>query len=614
MPAADGLLLLVQLALSAALAVCLIGLGRLVCARVGHPVPVDLTGPLTVLALAVSAGRLLGPAGEPMVPGGPWALGVAALAVLAVGIVFDVRPAPWLWRAVGIAAVGLLAATYGLVRIEVVKVPFAARWVDLGAGGLLITALWLALMSGLFGRAGTIPGVPAGVATLAGLTFYAIHRLRPDLTSPLGGYFAIMLAGICLPQVLLAKYLRLGPATAGGYVIGFLVGVASIWGALKNTAFLVAVAPLIIVGAPLLAAVYMYAADLRSGRRAIMRLARLRHLHEVLLQQGYMPRQVLGLILAGTGYLCALSIALVYLVEVSYLVKMTIILLAGLGGLVLFYIGLRMMRRPFPEGGGPRPEAVSILGVRLHAVTMQGALAEAADYIREDTPHMIVTSDASGIVRAHDDPEFRDIVNRADLVTPDGAGVVLSARLLNIPLQARCAGCDMVEGLCRVAAELGREVFLLGAGPGVAQMACERLKERVPGLQCAGCQDGYFTPEDEPGIIERIRRAHPAVLFVALGIPRQEKWINEHMAELGVPVCVGVGGSFDVISGLKKRAPVWMQRTGLEWLYRVVKEPSRVARLTALPRIVFLTFGELLRAPEYVDQPPAPGPHPPDGH
>ena len=156
----------------------------------------------------------------------------------------------------------------------------------------------------------------------------------------------------------------------------------------------------------------------------------------------------------------------------------------------------------------------------------------------------------------------------------------------------------MVGEICKVAARLERSVYLLGAAPGVADKAAEKLQELAPGLQVAGCRDGYFKPEDEAAIVAEVAGLHPGALFVALGIPRQEKFIKQHMAALGVPVCIGIGGSFDVISGLKKRAPRWMQRTGLEWLYRVSKEPSRLPRLTALPRIVIMSFRELLRAPD----------------
>jgi N-acetylglucosaminyldiphosphoundecaprenol N-acetyl-beta-D-mannosaminyltransferase len=138
-------------------------------------------------------------------------------------------------------------------------------------------------------------------------------------------------------------------------------------------------------------------------------------------------------------------------------------------------------------------------------------------------------------------------------------------------------------------------VFLLGGAEGVGEAAAEKLREAVPGLQIAGVQHGYFAPEEEPAIIRRIRDAAPAVLFVAFGIPKQEKWIRAHMAELGVPVCIGVGGSFDVISGRLKRAPQWMRTCGLEWLYRVAQEPWRLPRLKALPKMAWIALVAALR-------------------
>jgi N-acetylglucosaminyldiphosphoundecaprenol N-acetyl-beta-D-mannosaminyltransferase len=138
-------------------------------------------------------------------------------------------------------------------------------------------------------------------------------------------------------------------------------------------------------------------------------------------------------------------------------------------------------------------------------------------------------------------------------------------------------------------------VFLLGGAEGIAEAAAERLREAVPGLEVAGTQHGYFGPEDEPALIARIRDARPAVLFVAFGIPRQEKWIRAHMDELGVPVCIGIGGSLDVISGRLQRAPVWMRRCGLEWLFRVCQEPWRLPRLKALPQMAWLALKAALK-------------------
>jgi len=556
----------------------------------------DYTGVLTVLAIWVGLAAVGALGGKPeavrvLQATVPW-----GAAVVLVGAIVDARGLPGYLRTIAIVIAGAALAMRG-VSIESYKVPFSASQVPLGAVGPVITALWLLLFSSLFGRAATIPGVPAGVGAAAGLTFFCICRLRPDLTSDRGALSALLLAGACIPQVVLAPRLQAGGATSGGYVIGLFVGIVSITGALKNTAFLVAAVPLIIVGAPLFAAVCTYASDLRAGIRAIAVASERRHLHDILRAQGYTPRQVLKVILAGTIYLCILAILLVLIITVTFVVKVLLIAVALVSGLALFYVLLRMMKRPGALPSRGRPGSVHLCGVKLDPVTMPLALAEAERFIREDRPHMIVTTDASGFMRAQDDPEFREIVNEADLVTPDGAGVVLAARLLNVPLEARCPGCDMVTGLCQVAARLDRSVYLLGAAPGVAQRAAVKLQEAAPGLQIAGCHDGYFDGDEEGAIIAEIVRTRPAVLFVALGIPRQEKWIRAHLQELGVPVCVGIGGSFDVISGQKRRAPVWMQRAGLEWLYRAAKEPQRIPRLAALPRIVILTFRELLRAP-----------------
>jgi N-acetylglucosaminyldiphosphoundecaprenol N-acetyl-beta-D-mannosaminyltransferase len=291
-----------------------------------------------------------------------------------------------------------------------------------------------------------------------------------------------------------------------------------------------------------------------------------------------------------------LALLLVVLIKVTFVLKIIITVLVVLPALAFLYVLLRLMKPANPPAD--LAPAINLLGIRVDRVTMEEAMQRVEGFIREDVPHMIFTGDATGLMKAQDDPELHRIINEADLVTADGAGVVLSSRLLNQPLNERVSGCDMVGEICKVAARMGRSVYLLGAAPGVADKAAENLQQMAPGLQIAGCHDGYFKPEDEAALVAEIAALKPAALFVALGIPRQEKFIKQHMEALGVPVCIGIGGSFDVISGLKKRAPRWMQRTGLEWLYRVSKEPSRLPRLTALPRIVIMSFRELLRAPE----------------
>lgn len=195
-------------------------------------------------------------------------------------------------------------------------------------------------------------------------------------------------------------------------------------------------------------------------------------------------------------------------------------------------------------------------------------------------------------MQAHEDPALLDIVQRADLVTPDGAGVLLASQLKGQRLPERVSGVDLVERISALAAEKGFRIYLLGAADGVAQAAAGVLVDRYPGLTIAGMHHGYFTAADEAELVQDIALAHPDVLFVALGIPRQEQFIRRHFIELGVPVMIGIGGSLDVISGRLQRAPVWMQRSGLEWLFRLAQQPGRLSRMGALPRFILSAWRE----------------------
>jgi N-acetylglucosaminyldiphosphoundecaprenol N-acetyl-beta-D-mannosaminyltransferase len=233
-------------------------------------------------------------------------------------------------------------------------------------------------------------------------------------------------------------------------------------------------------------------------------------------------------------------------------------------------------------------ERITILGVGIDNVDTSSALDIIEGFIRERKPHMVVTADSSGIVLADTDHELREIMNSADLVTPDSFGVLWASRRQGTPLQERVSGIDVVKLLCARGSEHEYSVFLLGAAPGVAETAADNLKHRCPGLRIAGTYHGYFSEEESGSVIEQIRESKPDILFVALGIPRQEKWIALHMKELDVPVAMGVGGSFDVISGNVRRAPKWMQDHGLEWLFRLYSDPRKIRKVLQLPRFVLM--------------------------
>ena len=231
-------------------------------------------------------------------------------------------------------------------------------------------------------------------------------------------------------------------------------------------------------------------------------------------------------------------------------------------------------------------ERVNILGVDVDAVTM----AEAVDIVRRamDTRAgvMVATANAEMLMRATHDEELRRILNASALVVPDGAGTVWAARHLGHAMPERVAGYDLAQELLRCAPAEGRRVYFFGSAPGVAEKAKAKAEQLYPGIEIVGVRNGFFSPADNAAIIAEIRAARPDLLLVALGVPKQEKWIAAHLAELDVPVAIGVGGTLDVMAGVMKRAPYWMQRAKLEWLFRGLMQPKRAGRLLALPKFV----------------------------
>ncbi len=225
--------------------------------------------------------------------------------------------------------------------------------------------------------------------------------------------------------------------------------------------------------------------------------------------------------------------------------------------------------------------------MRVSRVSRAEALDLLQRFIDSGEPHLVVTADASAHVIASGDPELRRIINGAALVTPDSTGILWAARRLRTPLAERVSGVDLAEQLCAESARRGYGVYFYGAAPGVAAEAAETMRHRYPGANIVGTVDGFQnSPEQQEALLQDIREKRPAVLLVAMGIPKQEKWIARHLEDLRVPVCMGVGGTFDVFSGRARRAPEWMQRRGLEWLYRLAQNPKKYAKVATLPVFV----------------------------
>ena len=230
---------------------------------------------------------------------------------------------------------------------------------------------------------------------------------------------------------------------------------------------------------------------------------------------------------------------------------------------------------------------VEILGVPVASLTMGEAVEQAERWMDERHGALIATANAEMIMNATRDEELLEILRAADLVVPDGAGTVWAAHHLGHEMPERVAGYDLTQELLKRAPEKNRRVFFFGSAPGVAEKAKQKAEAMYPGIQIVGVRNGYFSEDEVPAIIRMIREAQPDLLLAALGVPKQEKWLKKYKEKLGVPVSIGVGGTLDVMAGTAKRAPVWMQKAKLEWLFRGILQPKRAGRLLALPKFVF---------------------------
>ncbi len=239
---------------------------------------------------------------------------------------------------------------------------------------------------------------------------------------------------------------------------------------------------------------------------------------------------------------------------------------------------------------------VNLSGALIDQVDFAAAQERIRGFLGVGAAHQVVTVNLDFLSIAERDPHFRDTINRADLAVADGMPLVWASRLADQPLPERIAGVDLVDTSCQIAAQTDAGVFLLGAGPGVAERAGRTMEALYPRLRIAGVYAppfGSLTAKENEGIVRMVRDARPGFLFVAMGAPRQDLWIRTHLSQLGVPVCMGVGCALDLLAGNVNRAPSWMQRSGLEWAFRLGQEPRRLWRrylvddVPTLGRLVF---------------------------
>lgn len=225
-----------------------------------------------------------------------------------------------------------------------------------------------------------------------------------------------------------------------------------------------------------------------------------------------------------------------------------------------------------------------VLDVEIAAVTMEEAVALCASMAESGRPHFIATANAEMLMMAKRDAGLKRILRECDLVLPDGAGILWAGEQLGTPFPERVTGADLSDRLLRLAREKEWPVYFLGGTPGVAREAADRYMEKHGKFLLAGVHDGYFDEEEEKKIIREIRDNGTRLLLVGMGVPKQENWLCRHRDELGPVLGMGIGGVFDIMAGRLTRAPLWMQRHRLEWAYRLFLQPSRIGRMTALPK------------------------------
>lgn len=236
----------------------------------------------------------------------------------------------------------------------------------------------------------------------------------------------------------------------------------------------------------------------------------------------------------------------------------------------------------------PHPEPTTLLGTVVHKMRMTDVLAACEESIRTRHPVLIGVVNVAKLVKARQDPQLRQSLEEATFAVADGAPVVWLSRLCGCALPERVAGIDIMEALLALADRKGYGVYFLGARAEVVARVVAHVCRTYPGVRIAGYRDGYFSDEQERAVAGAIQASHADILLVAMPTPRKENFLHRWQEVLNVPVCHGVGGSFDVVAGITRRAPVWMQKLGLEWLYRVAQEPRRMWKRYLVTNTVFM--------------------------
>ncbi|MDR1510707.1 MAG: WecB/TagA/CpsF family glycosyltransferase [Synergistaceae bacterium] len=447
---------------------------------------------------------------------------------------------------------------------------------------LVLSTLWMGFFPILFQELDEIPGMGGGLILVSWVLMVIVTAM-----SSRGPSDALMMSvcGVALIAVFWTRhvnvYRRLGSPLSAMW--GTLLAGTSMLGASKGVAFAtVMILPLGLLAIPIVeTSLSILSAAFSPKPLGNMILYRK-------LVRGGMDHPAAVFLVTTVCGVCGGSMALLQMKALDPLSLVYVIVLVSLG----FYVSSSGTK----DDETISPKHPSLWGVTVDNFSLDYALGRVVGWISYgDLPQMIVTPDALAALRSRYDKKYGAIVSKAGLVLPDGTGLVWALRFLGFKIQEQIPGIDFVDNLCRIASGHGWSFYFFGGRPGVARKAAERMCEKYPGLIVKGTRSGYFRREENESICGDIRETGAQILLVALGVPKQEYWLSDNMKRLGGIVGIGVGGSFDVMSGRLQRAPVSWRKLHLEWLYRTILEPARWRRVLKLPIFVVLVLLKKIR-------------------
>ncbi len=503
--------------------------------------------------------------------------------------------------------ISLIIIYFG-VKIEFLRVPSSSSegYLYLSYLSIPLTVIWLISITNSICQTDELGDITPYIVFIASLTFLVVSLIqRQGLI--LAEALSLIMAAI---SFIFIKYLPRGKFSSYYMSFGFILAVIAIVGVSKSTAALTLLIPLLILGVPIIDSSYSIVANYASQENPTVEKYPLfsgsrSRLRQKLQSYGFSV-QGANLTIIGVSLYLSLSAFIISIYQNLYL----LLTLTAFGWMAFELLKNKVRSEELIIERDILTSRIKLFQVGIDQVDNQETIQRIEEFIVSKKPHQIVTPDTLAVLRARKDPEYHAILKSADLVTPDGAGILWAATTLNHPLPERVTGIDIIHNICRLAAKKRYSLYLLGSYPGVASEAALNLTRKYPGIKIAGTHHGYFGCEgrensennenvkngnndkskEEEMIIAEIKENKPDVLLVGMGVPKQEKWINKNLKSLNIPVCMGVGGSFDVLSGRIPRAPLWMQRHGMEWIYRSIKQPNRAFRVLALFYFIWLVI------------------------